>query len=89
MQSISDPSRHGRSHFQRLVNANEIVMHKVQAQHMNVVFQLLGKSVGQPREPTHSHPHGEVLALHVGRADVTHIRVTFDTAFLDAGAFGM
>jgi hypothetical protein len=37
---------------------------------MGVVLCLLGEGIRQPREPAHVHPHREVLALDVRRADV-------------------
>lgn len=53
-------------------------MHKVKRKHMEVVFQLLAKPVGQAREAAHTHPHREVLALNVGRADQLLDRLTED-----------
>lgn len=58
------------------MNPAEVVVHEVQRDSRYVVLHLLGEGVGQPGEPTHGHPHSEVLALHVGRRDVLRVRVT-------------
>ena len=37
---------------------------------MRVVLYLLGKGIGQPCEAAQVHPHGEVVPLRKGRADM-------------------
>ena len=51
------------------MDACEVVVHVVERDGRFVVLDLLGETVGQPREPAHTHPHGEVLPLHVARTD--------------------
>jgi len=34
------------------------------------------------------HPHGQIGALGIGRADVRHVGLAFDPLFLRANAFG-
>ena len=53
-----------------------------------MVFQLLGEAVGQARKAAHPHPHGQVLALDVRRADCGHVQLTLDGHLADAGALG-
>ena len=55
--------------------AAEVVVHVVQAHRVRQVLDLLGEPVGEPREAAHSHPHGEVLTLHVAGRDVCAIRL--------------
>jgi len=62
---VRDPRRHGWRHPQRLVNPTEVVVHEVQRDGSAVILDLLGEGVGQAGEPTHGHPHGQVLALDV------------------------
>src|SRR3546814_1640125 len=62
VQGIGDTSSHRRGQTAKaLVLTAEVVMDEVQRQHVEVVLQLLAESVGQAGEPTHTHPHGEVL----------------------------
>src|SRR3546814_957744 len=85
VQGIGDTSSHRRGQTAKaLVLTAEVVMDEVQRQHVEVVLQLLAESVGQAGEPTHTHPHGEVLALHMGRADMALIGVALNRALLSA-----
>jgi len=74
-------------HPQCLLNAHPIVMHEIECQRVHVVLELLRKSVRQPSEPPHAHAHGEVLALHVRRADMLRIGLALDPILLNASAF--
>ena len=85
---LVDPRRHGRAAPERLVHPAEIVPDRVKRDHVKVRFRFLAEPVRQPREPTHLHPHREVGAFNVGRADVSGVRATLDPNFLDTGAFG-
>src|SRR5207245_3333844 len=49
--------------------------HEVQGHGGFQVFNLPTEGVGQSREPPHAHPHGQVLPLDVGRADVLGVGV--------------
>jgi hypothetical protein len=46
---------------------------QVKADGCDQVLDLLGEGVGQPREPAHAHPHGEVLALDVAGVDLLRV----------------
>jgi hypothetical protein len=56
------------------------------ADHVHVVLEFLREPIRQPSEPAHLHPHGEVLALGIGCADVLGIRVAFDPVLAGANA---
>ena len=49
------------------MNLAEVVEHKIEADRVHVVLDLLTEPVGQPREAPHVHAHREVRALNVGR----------------------
>ena len=44
----------------------------------SVIFEPLAETVGQPGQSTDLHPHGEVLALHMGRANPRRIGISAD-----------
>ena len=52
------------------------------------VLHLFAESVGEPGEASHTHPHGEVLALHVRGVDFGQIGVAVDAANVEPGADG-
>lgn len=85
---IGNLGRHRRTHPKLGVNADEVVIHHVQRDRVGVVLDLLREPVRQPREPAHVHPHGEVLALGVGRRDVLRFGVALDRLLPRAGALG-
>jgi hypothetical protein len=60
----TQPRFHRRGDQQGLMNPREVVPHVEDRQHVNVVVDLLAKSIGQPGKPPHTHPHVEVLALN-------------------------
>ncbi len=47
------------------MDTDEIIIHEVDRYGMGVVLDLLLEGFGQPGEPAHVHPHGQVLALNV------------------------
>src|SRR4051794_317309 len=55
---------------------------------MGVVLDLLAECVGKAREPAHVHPHREILALHIGGADVLPIGLAFNPRLDGTRAFG-
>jgi hypothetical protein len=57
------------------MNASEIVVHVMQRNRISVVLDFFRKSVCQSGEPTHAHPHREVLTLDVARRDVLRVRL--------------
>lgn len=84
LQSVLDsPAAIAGGAAQRFVHPHEIVEHGVERDHVVVRLQLLAEPVSQPRKPAHPHPEIQVLAFHVGRADVLRI----GTAYY-AAAFG-
>jgi hypothetical protein len=85
-ETIRNASGHRRRDFERLVDAEEIVVHKVKRDRRDVVHDLFAKAVRQPGEPAHPHSHREVLALNVAGTDVLAIRVAGDRAPLCADA---
>ena len=86
-QPIGDASRHSGRHAQGLMPTNEVVEYKIERQRMAVVVDLLAERIGQPREPTHAHPHRQIVPLRVARADVFRIGVAGDRLFASANAF--
>lgn len=64
---VCDSSIHRGSDAQALVNPQEVVMHEVNRNRVEVVLDFLTEAVRQAREPAHLHSHGEVLALDVAR----------------------
>ena len=53
-----------------------------------MVVEFFRERVRQPRAPPHGHPHREVLALDVGRADVLRVGRSADNLHLAANADG-
>jgi len=45
------------------VDAPEIVVHEVQRDSVEVILQFLAEGIRQPGEPSHLHPHRQILAL--------------------------
>ena len=56
------------------MNPTEIIVAKVQSTSRFEILQLLRERISKPCEPSHLHPHGEVLPLHMRRADVGFVR---------------
>ena len=67
---------------------DKVVIHVVERDGVGVVLDLLAERVREPGEPAHMHPHGEVLALDVGRGDVLRVGATLDLDLAGSGAFG-
>ena len=66
----------------------EIVELEVERYGGNMVLDLAAESVGQPCVAPQVHPHGQVLALHEGRADMPWIRIADDHVPLGPDAGG-
>ena len=47
------------------MNPDEVVVHAVESNRRNVVFQFLGEGVSQSREPALLHPQRQILTLDV------------------------
>jgi len=75
---IRHTRRHRRSHPQRLVNPTEVVEGEVQSQGRLEVRQLLAEGIRQPGEAAAHHPNGQVLPLHVARADMGRSGIPID-----------
>jgi hypothetical protein len=52
---------------QALMDAHEVVMHKVDRDRVRMVLSFFRKAVRQPSEPSHRHAHRQVLPLNVAR----------------------
>jgi len=70
------------------MNPDEVVVHDVKRDHRNVVLNLFAEGIREPSKAAHRHAHGEVLALHVGRADMSRIGIAVDNLRLAADALG-
>jgi len=68
------------------VDPDEVVEHEVKRHRMPVVVDLLREGVGKPREPSHGHPHREVLPLDVACRDVLGVRIPGDRDRIHAKA---
>jgi hypothetical protein len=62
----------------------EVVVHMEDRQHVNMVLDFLAERIGQPSEAAHTHPHVEVLALHIAGRYMVLIGVTADGDTLGA-----
>ena len=51
-----------------------------------MILKLLGETVCKAREPAHVHSHGEVLTLHVARANGSGIGIPSNWNYLDSDA---
>lgn len=69
------------------MDAAEIVMHVVNGNHRDVVFDFLGEGVCQSSKAAHRHPHSEILPFYVAGRNVTGIRIADDPLALAANAF--
>ncbi len=70
------------------MNPDEVVVHIVDRDRGNMIFDLLGKPVRQSGESANLHPHGQILAFDIARADVLRIGATDQRFLLAADAFG-
>lgn len=57
------------------MDANEVVLGEVQADRVDVVFDLFRKGVRRAREPAQIHPHREVLAFRICGGNLIHVGV--------------
>ena len=62
---IGDSSFHRRGDAERLMDAAEIVIRKVQGDSRSQVLPLFRERIGKPRQSANLHSHREVLALYV------------------------
>ena len=66
-------SCHSRSNFQRLMDADEVIEHEVQRQHVLMVFDLLAESISKARKPAHPHTHIQALPFPKRSADLAQV----------------
>jgi hypothetical protein len=85
-KALGDPSGHCRRRTERLMDANEIVVHREQRDGMRVVFNFFAEPVRQSCKSARMHPNIEILAFRKRRADVLHIGVAFDPVLTRASA---
>ena len=64
-----NPRLHRRRDTQRLVDAAKVVVSEMQAVSRPQVLPLFAEGIRQPSEPPHLHADGQILSLHVGRAN--------------------
>jgi hypothetical protein len=57
------------------MNPDKVVMHYVNRDGGNVIFEFLGKPIREPSESPHRHAHREVLALHKASADMPRVGI--------------
>ena len=81
-QPVSRADGHRGRHAKRLVTTHEVVVREVERYRRLVVSQFLAERVREARHAADLHPHGEVLALHVGRGGEGHVGVAHDDALL-------
>ena len=70
------------------MNPDEIVVHVMQGQRRDMVFDLFGERVRQASEAAHLHPHREILALNVTGVDVLRVWRSDFGFLLASGANG-
>jgi hypothetical protein len=85
---ISHASRHCRCHFERIMDADEIVIEEVKRHRVRVVSHLLRKGVRQARHAARMHPHVEIVALRIGRRNVLLVGFARNGRLDRASAFG-
>ena len=70
------------------MDSAEVVVHVVDRDRGNVIFDLFGECIRQAREAAHLHPHREVLPLDVAGRDVLRIGIADLRFLLAAKALG-
>jgi hypothetical protein len=60
------------------MNPAEVIIREMQAVRGPQVLPLFRKRIRQPREATHAHSDGEILALDMGRANFRRIGIAHD-----------
>lgn len=70
------------------MDANEIVIEKMQRHGVLMVLELLRKRISEPRHAARVHADVQVVPLCIGRANVLRVRRAFDPMLDDARAIG-
>jgi hypothetical protein len=60
------------------MDTEPVASDRVNRDHVRVVLEFLRERIRQAREPTIAHPHREVSALAVRRADMCHVWLALD-----------
>ena len=69
------------------MNPDKVVVHVVNRDRRDVVLDPLRERIGESREPANLHPHHQVLALDIRRADVLRVGVADERFLLASDAF--
>src|SRR5437588_12534106 len=56
----------------------EVVVHVVDRDGVDEIFELFGKAIRQSREPPHRHSHRQILALNVARRNLRFVWLAAD-----------
>jgi hypothetical protein len=88
---VTQASGRARRDPQRFVDSSEIVVDRMDRNHSHVILNLLAETICQSGKAPHAHPHCQIVAFHVGRADVLGIRIAaYGFHFApDAGCWGI
>lgn len=70
---LRDASRDSRGCLESLMDANTIVVHVEQRNHIDMILDLFREGVGKAGKAAHRHPHGEVLPLDMAGGDEQRI----------------
>src|SRR5438105_11362244 len=70
---LTDTGFHRWRRAQRLMDANEVVVHVEQSHGVHVVLYLFRECVGQSGKSAHIHSHREILALNIAGADMLEV----------------
>src|SRR5437763_6673574 len=79
---------HRWRYAQALVNPSEVVMHEMHRAGEPVIVEFLAESIRQAGESSHLHPHREIVALRVRRANLRDIGQAHNDLTPCADAFG-
>src|SRR5262245_50643455 len=85
-KAASSHPPHGRRGPQRIMDADEIIVHREQRDRVRVILDLLREGIREPGEATGVHPDVPVAPLAIRRADVLGVRVAFDPFLMSACA---
>lgn len=72
---VGQPRFHSGCDAQTAMDATEVLIRKVNRQRKFEIVKLLAKRIGQAREASQLHPHGQVLSFHKTGRDVSETRI--------------
>src|SRR5262249_8177527 len=79
---VGDASGHCGRDAKRFVDADEIVKHGVERDHVDVPDKALAEAGGEPREAAVVHAQAQIAALYVTRGDVRRVGIALHLAAL-------